>query len=217
MTDEITNPLRTITIDQDVAKLEFSVVEFLISFGFNHLSPEDFERLILKMFEAFGFTGELTPITGDQGIDIILNSPDNIRIVVQCKRYDEGQTISSREVREFFGAMIHADAKYGYFVTTSSFSDQAKSFCNGKSIELIDGASLKPLFIQSMRAGSQGAIRKLLASYTADLEKERAKGCNYFSCGRPVFSEHKGKLYCLKHYQAITDFEEIKKGKHRGV
>jgi len=217
MTDEIINPLRAITPSQAVSKLDLSIIEFLISFGFNHLTPEDFERLILRMFEGFGYSGELTPITGDQGIDIILKSADNILVVVQCKRYDTEQTISSREIREFFGSMIHADAKFGYFITTSSFSDQAKSFCAGKNIELIDGASLQSLFLQSIRAASQNIIRELLSDYVDDLEKERAKGCNYFTCKEPVFSEHKGKLYCLKHYQALTDFEEMKKGSRKGL
>ena len=216
MTDEIVNPLKRITLSQDVSMVDLSLIDFLISFGFNHLSPEDFERLILKMFEGFGFSGELTSVTGDQGIDIILESPENIRAVVQCKRYDAEQTISAREVREFFGAMIHANAKFGYFITTSSFSEQAKSFCVGKAIELIDGVALKPLFIQSMRTSfSEGSIKKLLADYADALEKERAKGCNYFSCKEPVFAEYKGKLYCIRHYQALTEFDEMKKGKHK--
>jgi hypothetical protein len=214
MTDEIVNPLKRISLSQDVSMFDLSLIEFLISFGFNHLSPEDFERLILKMFEGFGFSGKLTPVTGDRGIDIILESPENIRAVVQCKRYDAEQTISAREVREFFGAMIHADAKFGYFITTSSFSDQAKSFCIGKGIELIDGVALKPLFIQSIRTSfSEGSIKKLLTDYADALEKERAKGCNYFSCKEPVFSEYKGKLYCIRHYQALTEFDEMKKRK----
>ena len=44
MTDEIVNPLKRITLSQDVSIVDLSLIDFLISFGFNHLSPEDFEK-----------------------------------------------------------------------------------------------------------------------------------------------------------------------------
>ncbi len=214
MTDPMKNPLKEITLSPDIANIEFPLIEYFLSFGFIHLGPEEFEQLVLKLFEGFGFRGELTPTTSDQGIDIILESPEKRRVVVQCKKYDLQQTISSSEVREFFGSMIHANAEFGYFVTTTSFSEQAKSFCLGKNIELIDGDLLKAIFVQSIRANTHGAIKKLYADY---IENAKAKGCNYFSCKEPVFSEHKGKLYCLKHYQLLTEFEEVKKGTRKGL
>jgi HJR/Mrr/RecB family endonuclease len=128
------------------------LVRYLIDFGFNHLEPLQFEELTLKVFEAMGFKGELTPITGDNGIDIVLTDPKGIKGVVQCKRYAEDQSISPKEVREFLGSMIHAKAEYGYFTTTTSFSEQAKEFSKGKTIFLIDRTKLKQLFLLAVQA-----------------------------------------------------------------
>lgn len=124
-----------------------NLIDFFISFGFNHLDPLKFEELILTIFKTFGFKGNLTPQTGDDGIDVVLWDLIDVKGIIQCKRYDEQQNISPREVREFLGSIIHAKAEYGYFVTTTSFSEQAMEFCKEKGISLVDGIKLRQLFL----------------------------------------------------------------------
>jgi restriction endonuclease Mrr len=128
------------------------LIKYLIDFGFNHLEPLKFEELTLKVFEAFDFKGELTPTSGDEGIDILLTDPKGTKVIVQCKRYSEDQNISPKEVREFLGSMVHANAAYGYFITTTSFSEQAKEFIKDKNIYLIDRVRLKQLFLLAVKA-----------------------------------------------------------------
>ncbi len=131
-------------------KLDNSLINFLLSFGFNHIEPLKFEELILKVFEKFGFTGNLTPVTGDDGIDIFLYDATGLKGVAQCKRYAENQNISAKDIREFLGSMIHVNAQFGYFITTTSFSEQAREFSKDKQLYLIDGVMLKQIVLHAI-------------------------------------------------------------------
>lgn len=130
--------------------LDNSIINFLLSFGFNHIEPLKFEELILKVFKKFGFTGNLTPVTGDDGIDIDLYDDNELKSIVQCKRYAENQNISVKDIREFLGSMIHVNAQLGYFITTTSFSEQAIEFSKDKQIYLIDGVRLKKIVLHAI-------------------------------------------------------------------
>ena len=77
--------------------------------------------------------------SGDEGIDLILKIGD-FKDVVQCKRWRND--IGSPIVREFYGSMMHANARHGYVITTASFSQSAASFARGKPISLISGIDI---------------------------------------------------------------------------
>ena len=125
-------------------------LKVLINAGFAYLQPTDFEVFILEIFEVFNFSGTLTPSTCDAGIDILLESAEG-PIAVQCKKYDDHVTVGAKDLREFLGALVHAKAVHGYFVSTSSFTSQAKDFSNAhNNITLIDGECLKKLFFFSI-------------------------------------------------------------------
>jgi len=134
-------------LDADETPIGSELLEFLVAAGFNHLKATDFETLVLRVFESFNFFGSLTPVTGDEGVDVLLQNLGET-IIAQCKRYDDDSKIGSKELREFLGAITHAKAIHGYYVTTSSFSDQARSFAKDHdNITLIDGEQLKRLFL----------------------------------------------------------------------
>ncbi len=137
-------------LEDDIIPITFEPLKTLISKGITHLTPFDFEAFVLEIFETLGFSGSLTQVSSDGGVDILIKSSAGI-IVVQCKKYDDGATIGSRELREFLGATVHFKAVHGYFVTTSSFTSQAKDFSfEHNNITLIDGEFLKKLFALSV-------------------------------------------------------------------
>jgi len=136
----------------DASGKDAVLIKYLASFGFNHLQPTQFEEFVMMIFEAFGFRGELTPITGDDGIDIVLKSSDGSKVIVQCKRYSQEQNVGVRDVRELLGSIVHANAICGFFVTTSSFSEQAAAFVGGKNILLVDGDKLRRLFVKAVES-----------------------------------------------------------------
>jgi hypothetical protein len=102
---------------------------------------------VLQLFETVGFIGELTLVTGVEGIDILLVDPTGEAAVVQCKRYAESHSIALQDGRALVGLMVHAIASYAYFVTTSKFSIQSVRFCEGKPIFLIDRSRFRRLLL----------------------------------------------------------------------
>ena len=68
----------------------------------------------------------------------------------QAKRYAEGITVGRPQVQAFVGSLVGRGATKGVFVTTSSFSQQAKDFVQhlAQRVILIDGQRLADLMIE---------------------------------------------------------------------
>ena len=112
------------------------------------LSPTDFERRMANLFEAMGYVVEHTGRTGDHGIDLLATSNAVItggKLVIQCKRYAEGNNIGESEVRDLYGAVTHERASKGILVTISDFTSPARKFATDKQLELINGSKLAQL------------------------------------------------------------------------
>lgn len=103
------------------------------------ISPQEFELIVLEAFARLGYKATHTSWSGDEGIDGILVKGKN-KIVIQCKK--QKSKVGQPALRDFLGAMKHANCSEGIFITTSSFSDPAKSFVKEKNIKLIDGQEI---------------------------------------------------------------------------
>jgi HJR/Mrr/RecB family endonuclease len=101
------------------------------------LSSFEFEEFVADLYLAKGFDVKLTPRTGDGGKDIILRK-DNEIYLVECKRYHEKNKVSRPAIQKFHSALMDMDAKEGFFVTTSFFTQPASAYCINKPIKLID-------------------------------------------------------------------------------
>ena len=106
------------------------------------LPPDEFEHFIAHLFRVKGNRATVVGGGGDHGVDILLESASGQRAIVQCKRWSD-KWVGESVVRDFYGAMMHhgPDTK-GYLVTTSTFSEAAKDWAEGKPITLIDGERL---------------------------------------------------------------------------
>jgi restriction endonuclease Mrr len=96
----------------------------------------------LELFRSHGFTGSLTPLSGDEGIDLDLHH-EGCYAVAQCKHYLK--PVGQAALRDFAGAMRAVGADYGYFITTSSFTDPAERWARSLKdpyIVLVDGPAL---------------------------------------------------------------------------
>ncbi|GFO57563.1 hypothetical protein GMSM_45700 [Geomonas sp. Red276] len=108
----------------------------------NEMSWEEFECLVGEHFRRDGFTVERMGGDGpDGGIDLVLRRGGE-KHLVQCKQWKAYQ-VGVQPVREFYGVMCAAGATTGYFVTSGTFSDDARKFVQGINLELIDGLKLK--------------------------------------------------------------------------
>ena len=117
-------------------------------------NPPDFlERVIIDLVVKMGYggnrkdAGEAIGRSGDEGIDgIIKEDPLGLDIIyLQAKRY-EG-TVGRPDVQKFAGALQGQRAKKGIFITTSTYSKEAKDFTSkiDTKIILIDGPMLAKL------------------------------------------------------------------------
>lgn len=115
--------------------------------------PEFLERVIIDLLVRMGYggsrkdAGEAIGRSGDEGIDgIIKEDPLGLDIIyLQAKRY-EG-TVGRPDIQKFAGALQGQRARKGIFITTSSYSREAKDFVTriDAKIILIDGAQLARL------------------------------------------------------------------------
>lgn len=142
-------------IDEATQELNESVSLELLEYIFN-LSPDFFEQLVLDVLHSLGYGAtradlEKTGGVADGGIDgIITMDPLGLeKIYVQAKRWKGN--ISRPDIQSFFGALAGVQATKGIFLTTSSFSKEAREYAsavNG-SIVLVDGAKLTSLMIEN--------------------------------------------------------------------
>lgn len=120
-------------------------------------TPIFFEKAVLKLLLAMGYGGkenlfEHTGKSHDGGIDgVIKQDPLGIQnIYIQAKRYASDNTVGSKELQSFSGALQGNGVERGVFITTSSFTKSAKEYAQkllGK-IVLIDGRELVTLMIK---------------------------------------------------------------------
>jgi len=116
------------------------------------LSPYEFEKFVLDIYEKKGYQTEYTKGSDDSGVDGILYNNLNEKIIVQCKKYKISNVISPKFVRELVGTVTSQKAKKGIFITTSSFSKKAYQACEDADglVELIDGYEFLDLVINTV-------------------------------------------------------------------
>lgn len=93
------------------------------------LSPGEFEDFIGDLLEASGQYTDVRRVggAGDQGADLLARDRFGRPFIVQCKRYHAGHKVGASEMRDFLGAKNIHHADEGMFVTTSTFTDQARA------------------------------------------------------------------------------------------
>lgn len=111
------------------------------------LDPRQFEEYIGQLYKSKGFTTEVTPYSNDKGVDIIMFK-DSVKYVVQCKKYKG--TVGSPDIQKFIGAMDHAQADKGIFVTTGLFSFEAEKMAKEHPIVLVNRIDLAKLILEEL-------------------------------------------------------------------
>lgn len=118
--------------------------------------PQFFEELVVDLLFQMGYGGSRAGAaravgqSGDAGIDGVIDE-DKLgldAIYVQAKRWENG-TVGRPEIQKFVGALSGQRAKKGIFITTSSFTNEAKEYAsrNDFKIVLVDGARLAELMM----------------------------------------------------------------------
>ena len=122
-----------------------------------NISPAEFERLILTLLEKMGYgLGEdsAQQLGGpcDGGVDgVIKQDVLGLDLVyIQAKRYRDKSSIGASDIQAFSGSLNMHRVQKGLFVTSSSFTERAKSAARKltQNIILIDGEELARLMIK---------------------------------------------------------------------
>jgi restriction system protein len=99
-----------------------------------------FELLCAKYYEGMGFRSDTIRCGADGGIDVKLfkDDPNKPLAVIQCKAWNT-QVVGVKEVRELLGVMAHEKVSRGIFVTTGSYTADAREFGRANPILMLDG------------------------------------------------------------------------------
>ena len=120
-------------------------------------SPEFLEHAVLQLLHGMGYGSTQDDLkhlcgTNDGGVDGVIRE-DRFgldQIYVQAKRYSNG-TIGRPDVQGFVGALTGKRASRGVFITTSSFTKDAREYAEtiqGFRVILVDGEELVRLMIE---------------------------------------------------------------------
>ena len=144
-------------IDKGIKRLRSQLIADLLE-QVKGISPASFEGLVLQVLAKMGYGGgdakqiQGVPRGPDGGIDGKINE-DKLgldQIYIQAKRYSEN-SVGRPTIQSFVGAMTGGGCKKGVFVTSSTFTSEAKIFADGLTdvrLVLIDGVCLAKLMIE---------------------------------------------------------------------
>lgn len=109
------------------------------------LSSRHFEQFIADVWqERQGWSTEVTESGPDRGLDVIGEPPNGgDKTALQCKRYAEGNKISSHHIQKYSSLRQQWNDVTGVtVVTTSSFTQDAEELAERVDVKCIDGDDL---------------------------------------------------------------------------
>lgn len=112
----------------------------------------DFEHFIAELWERQGWDAEVEQQSGDAGVDIraTKSSPYEQKVLIQAKRYAEGNTVGGPEVQQYSALkQQETGVDKAILVTTSQFTASAEDRAADLNVKLIDGDGLIDLLEES--------------------------------------------------------------------
>jgi restriction system protein len=116
------------------------------------LTPNEFESLIRRLFEARGLKSWQTQASRDDGIDAVAVNEDPVLgglAIIQAKRYSK--VVGYESVTALAGVMHDKAAAKGILVTTSWVGKASRDFANRNGrMQIIEGRELKQMIAESL-------------------------------------------------------------------
>jgi len=142
--------------------------------------PDFFERLVVKLLTTIGYGGSVADAgkalgrSGDGGVDGVIKE-DKLGLdllYIQAKRWDNA-TVGRPEIQRFVGALHGKRAKKGIFITTSTFTRDAREYAESleTKVILIDGAQLAELMFDygvGVSAESTYVVKRIDSDFFED-------------------------------------------------
>jgi len=131
---ELTNAIRMTStqlneLQSEIARLELIAsreyqLKQLYDRNWKAMRSIEFEQFLEEVFTILGYSVETTAVTGDQGVDLIVEKR-GVRIAVQVKGYLN--SVSNAAVQEAFAGMAHYSCDALSVITNSGFQASAVS------------------------------------------------------------------------------------------
>lgn len=119
------------------------------------MSWREFEMLVGEAFRIKGFRVVETGGGGpDGGVDLVLRKGGET-FLVQCKQW-KAFKVGVDVVRQLYGVMAARGATGGFIVTSGRFTDEARTFADGRNVTLVDDTRLAAM-LESARSAREGA------------------------------------------------------------
>ena len=112
------------------------------------MEPREYEELVAKYYQNKGYETELTPYTGDYGVDVIAWK-GNERIAIQAKMYGNSQRKVNREaMMQLVGAKEYHECNKAVIATDGECMLDAIEVAKRLNIEILylDSIFIYPMF-----------------------------------------------------------------------
>jgi restriction system protein len=185
LSSDLTDPIESETwpVHETVSSSERWSVENLQKLEWKRL-----EILTAQFFRTLGFNARMTRVGADGGVDVELRhaGQDSPVGYAQCKAWTTYK-VGVKPIRELYGVMAAEHVQHGVFVTTSTYTEEAREFASGKDLELVDGATLIK-FIQQLPEDKQQNLME--TAFGGDFSTPTCPNCDVKMVSRMA---HKGK------------------------
>lgn len=172
------------TLESAFQKIKMDLSDKLLEY-ISISSPGFFEKLVVGLLVKMGYGGtqqnaaRAVGRSGDGGIDGIIDE-DRLgldSIYIQAKRWQADRSVGRPEIQRFVGALQGKRAKKGVFITTSSFTSDARDYAKGIDLKivLIDGERLTELMIDfgvGVTTSVKYEIKKIDLDYFVEISSE---------------------------------------------
>lgn len=106
------------------------------------ISGGHYETLCHNILQAHGWIVTATPVTGDQGADLIADAGGK-RVVIQCKFYSK--PVGNKAVQEAFAAMGFHGGDHAAVVSNNAFTRSARQLAQANGVLLLHHDQLSNL------------------------------------------------------------------------
>ena len=145
------NPNRTKVLDKERAEVLRRICERVADAAERrpaltvvqaNTTPVEFEVVCARSLRACGWETELTPLSRDQGVDVIAHK-NSVRVVLQCKLYSK--PVGNKAVQEISAGRLHHQAHHGAVVSNGTYTASAKQLAATNGILLLHHTDLPQL------------------------------------------------------------------------
>lgn len=105
------------------------------------LSGPEFERWMARLYERLGCAATVMGGSGDQGVDIILITPDSVKVAVQCKNH--ARSVGNSCVQQVLAGAVHYGCDEAWVVAPNGFTEGARQLANSVGVKLYDAAGVR--------------------------------------------------------------------------